>query len=209
MQRQAKREDRTLADAELPRLWILSPSACKRLRNGFRLQEGLKHWIPGIYFWGEFERAAIVAINQLPPTPDTLWVRLLGKGVTQEREFKRLLERLSDKLDEAEKERIRKETELLSKINALEARLNALSEQALHATAKEAAIQVFEKWRLNREEIPLLPVCRRQKSCLRHQENSLVLVVLLATTSLGNANQIRCKYSIGAIPCDCLDSLWT
>jgi len=84
LQRQAKREDRTLADAELPRFWILSPSACKRLRNGFRLQEGLKHWSPGIYFWGEFERAAIVAINQLPPTPDTLWVRLLGKGATQE-----------------------------------------------------------------------------------------------------------------------------
>lgn len=36
-------------------------------------------------------------------------------------EFKHLLERLSDKLEESEKERIRKETELLSKINALEA----------------------------------------------------------------------------------------
>ena len=60
-------------------------------------------------------------------------------------EFKRLLERLSDKLQESEKDRVRREAELLSKINALEARLNALSEQALHAAAKEAAARVFEK----------------------------------------------------------------
>ncbi len=32
----------------------------------------------------------------------------------------------------------------MSKINALEARLDALSEQALHAAAREAAQQVFE-----------------------------------------------------------------
>lgn len=59
--------------------------------------------------------------------------------------FKHLLERLSDKLEESEKDRVRRETELLSKINALEAKLDALSEQALHAAAKEAALQVFEK----------------------------------------------------------------
>ncbi|MEL6488809.1 MAG: hypothetical protein AAFQ95_02505 [Cyanobacteria bacterium J06621_3] len=60
-------------------------------------------------------------------------------------EFKRLLERLGDKLEASERDRIRRETELVSKTNALEARLEALSEQALHATAKEAALQVFEK----------------------------------------------------------------
>jgi hypothetical protein len=53
------------------------------------------------------------------------------------------LERFSDKLEESEKDRIRRETELLSKINALEAKLSALSEQALHAAAKEAAREVF------------------------------------------------------------------
>ena len=67
-------------------------------------------------------------------------------------EFKHLLERLSDKLEEAEKDRIRRETELLSKINVLEARLDALSEQALHATAKEAALQVFERMLSEREK---------------------------------------------------------
>jgi hypothetical protein len=65
--------------------------------------------------------------------------------------FKHLLERLSDKQEESEKDRIRRETELLSKINALEAKLDALSEKALHAAAKEAAMQVFEKMAAERK----------------------------------------------------------
>src|SRR3712207_2654381 len=60
-------------------------------------------------------------------------------------EFKRLLERMNDKLDEAEKDRIRRETELVSRINALEGRLTALSEQALHAVARDAAMDVIER----------------------------------------------------------------
>jgi phage shock protein A len=65
--------------------------------------------------------------------------------------FKHLLERLSDKQEESEKDRIRRETELLSKINALEAKLDALSQIALHAAAKEAAIEVFEKMASDRQ----------------------------------------------------------
>ncbi len=47
-------------------------------------------------------------------------------------------------MDRIERDRIRVETELLSKINALEARLSALSEQALHAAAQQAARAVME-----------------------------------------------------------------
>jgi len=65
--------------------------------------------------------------------------------------FKHLLERLSDKQEESEKDRIRRETELLSNINALEAKLDALSEKALHAAAKEAAIEVSEKMVVERQ----------------------------------------------------------
>jgi chromosome segregation ATPase len=67
-------------------------------------------------------------------------------------EFKHSLERLSDKLEASEKDRIRRETELLSKINALEARLEALSQHALHAYAKDAAVQVFEKMLSERKQ---------------------------------------------------------
>lgn len=40
-------------------------------------------WGNGIYFLATSLRTAIVAINQLPDTEETLWLRLLGKGQTQ------------------------------------------------------------------------------------------------------------------------------
>lgn len=66
-------------------------------------------------------------------------------------EFKRLLERLSDKFDNAERDRIRRETELTSKINSLEAKLEAMSEKAMHAVAKEAAFEIFERWKVEQQ----------------------------------------------------------
>jgi hypothetical protein len=52
-------------------------------------------------------------------------------------EFKRLIERQSDKIERIERERVKAEAELLSKISGLESRLNALSEQALHRAAED------------------------------------------------------------------------
>lgn len=46
--------------------------------------------MPGVYFLGEALRAAIVVIHQLPPTPETLWLRLLGRGRVQERAISEL-----------------------------------------------------------------------------------------------------------------------
>jgi len=65
--------------------------------------------------------------------------------------FKHLLERLSDKLESSEKDRVRRESELLSRIDALDAKLTALSEKALHAAAKDSATQVFEKMFADRQ----------------------------------------------------------
>ncbi len=53
--------------------------------NGFRAQPDEPNWMPGIYFLGEFMRSGIVVIHQLPKTPETLWLRILGKGKVQER----------------------------------------------------------------------------------------------------------------------------
>ena len=44
----------------------------------------------GIYFFGESLRTAIVAIHQLPETPETLWLRILGKGGVQQRAISQL-----------------------------------------------------------------------------------------------------------------------
>ena len=40
---------------------------------------------------GDGLKTAIVSINQLPATNNTLWLRLLGKGATQERAIQEIL----------------------------------------------------------------------------------------------------------------------
>jgi hypothetical protein len=78
-QRQAKRENTIYNEENSPRLWILSPSASPSLLSGFgaRLEE---NWPEGVYFLPPFHRTAIIALNQLPVNPETLWLRLLGRG---------------------------------------------------------------------------------------------------------------------------------
>ncbi len=90
--RKAKREKQLLADTELPFLWILSPSSSVRMLEGFGAKLNLKgNWEEGVYFLPNFLKTAIVAINQLPITPDTLWLRVLGKGGTQRQAVEELV----------------------------------------------------------------------------------------------------------------------
>jgi hypothetical protein len=88
---------------------------------------------------------AVAALNKELVTNTVQFTELRSYTKETLSEFKRLLERLSDKLDESEKDRVRREAELLSKINALESRLNAISEQALQAIAREEARLIFER----------------------------------------------------------------
>lgn len=55
-------------------------------------------------------------------------------------DFKHIVERLGDKVENIEKEFIESKANLLSKIDALDSRLTILSEEALHQAVKEAAI---------------------------------------------------------------------
>jgi hypothetical protein len=84
VQREARRNETRLPEDQLPRLWILASSASDRLLSGFRAQADEENGLTGMYFLGDFLRAAVIAINQLPITPETLWLRLLGKGATQQ-----------------------------------------------------------------------------------------------------------------------------
>jgi hypothetical protein len=90
--RQARREKNSLGESDLPRLWVLSPSCSERLVNGFGAQlDQSGNWIPGIYFMPEFEKTALVAIDQLPANLNTLWLRVLGRGATQQQAVNELL----------------------------------------------------------------------------------------------------------------------
>jgi hypothetical protein len=90
-QRKAKREDTSLPEDNLARLWILAPSASESLLNSFGAKLDLETWTTGVYFLADSLRTAIVAINQLPVTSETLWLRLLGKGETQRQAVRELL----------------------------------------------------------------------------------------------------------------------
>ncbi|MEG4068360.1 flagellar assembly protein H [Microcoleus sp. Pol11C2] len=90
LERKFRRENTRYDDTQLPKLWILMPTASKGLLDSFNAIPDTGNWMQGIYFLGESLRTAIVAIHQLPETPDTLWLRILGKGGVQHRAISQL-----------------------------------------------------------------------------------------------------------------------
>ncbi|HAT13836.1 MAG TPA: flagellar assembly protein H [Microcoleaceae bacterium UBA11344] len=90
LERQARRENTRYDDAQLPKLWILTPTASEALLSGFHATPDAESWPQGIYFLGEHLKSAIVVIHQLPETPETLWLRILGKGKVQQRAIAQL-----------------------------------------------------------------------------------------------------------------------
>ncbi len=90
LQRQAKRDKITLSETQLPHLWILTPSASANTLNGFGAKPK-PPWPSGIYHFRVHFKTTIIVINQLPKTPETLWLRLLGKGKVQGEAISELL----------------------------------------------------------------------------------------------------------------------
>ena len=64
-------------------LWILATSASKPLLADFGAV-ARPDWQSGIYWLPAAQRTAIVSIDELPITPDTLTLRILGRGKTQQ-----------------------------------------------------------------------------------------------------------------------------
>lgn len=82
LQREANRNNTSVQDSTVPKLWILTPTASATLLSGFGATQG-DNWLPGVHFMAEYLRTAIVAIHQLPRTQETLWLRILGRGRVQ------------------------------------------------------------------------------------------------------------------------------
>jgi hypothetical protein len=82
LRRDAKANKTRLQESEIPKLWVLSPTASPALLSSFNVNQK-SGWLPGVYFLGDALRTAIVAIHQLPQTPETLWLRILGRGSVQ------------------------------------------------------------------------------------------------------------------------------
>jgi len=86
LERRANREDQCLEERQLPMLWILTPTASELLLNsfGFLTPEESQGWGRGVYFLSEVWRVGLIAIHQLPRTPETMWLRMLGRGRVQQ-----------------------------------------------------------------------------------------------------------------------------
>ena len=82
LQREANRSQTRIPESELPKLWMLTPTASTAILSKFggRID---RSWMAGVYFLPEWFRSAIVVIHQLPRIPETLWLRILGKGRVQ------------------------------------------------------------------------------------------------------------------------------
>ncbi|MBF2018509.1 MAG: DUF4351 domain-containing protein [Rivularia sp. T60_A2020_040] len=83
LRREAKASKTKLQEEKIPKLWVLTPTASQTVLSGFNVNQK-EGWLPGVYFLGDALRSAIVAIHQLPQIPETLWLRLLGRGRVQE-----------------------------------------------------------------------------------------------------------------------------
>jgi Domain of unknown function (DUF4351) len=80
-----------LADDSLPMLWILTPTLSAPILEGFSAQLELKEWCEGVYLMPTHFKTGMIVIHQLPKTPETLWLRLLGKGRSQEQAIKEVV----------------------------------------------------------------------------------------------------------------------
>ena len=89
LQRRAGREKRTLTESDFPMLWILCPTVSESVIEQFGASEK-EGWPQGVYLAPDGSKLAIVVINQLPATRETLWLRILGKGQVQQQAFKEL-----------------------------------------------------------------------------------------------------------------------
>jgi hypothetical protein len=79
MRRETNRRNQKSTAVTEPRLWILTPTASQRIIQS--IEGKLKpQWGEGVYLMTETLRTALVVIHKLPETPETLWLRVLGKG---------------------------------------------------------------------------------------------------------------------------------
>ncbi|MCT7960967.1 hypothetical protein NG791_09800 [Laspinema sp. D1] len=89
-ERQSVREKKRLTPAELPRLWMMTPTASAAVLADFGATLDLENFPGGVYFLPKGLQSAIIVLHQLPPTPETLWLRILGTGKVQKQALQEL-----------------------------------------------------------------------------------------------------------------------
>jgi hypothetical protein len=88
LERQQKRGTiRSSTPISLPYLWIFTPTLAASTLESFGAitETDANRWGNGVYLMPSGHRTGIVVIHQLPETPETLWLRVLGKHQVQKR----------------------------------------------------------------------------------------------------------------------------
>ncbi len=104
--REGKKNKNRVNEDDLPSLWILVPTTSDEIlsqlnipgvitenKQSSKLQKPQSSSIPGIYISPDIIKTRIIVIHRLEVNPDTLWLRLLGKGGVQRKaieEFNKL-----------------------------------------------------------------------------------------------------------------------
>jgi hypothetical protein len=84
LHRQAKREEQVkLTTADLPHLWILTPTLSAEKLADFGAIKDVETWGEGVYLLPKSLKTGIIVLHQLPATADTLWLRILGRDNVQ------------------------------------------------------------------------------------------------------------------------------
>ncbi|MEB3210389.1 MAG: DUF4351 domain-containing protein [Leptolyngbyaceae bacterium] len=91
VRRQMKREQRDIAEEDLPQLWILAPTLSKDRLKSAGAKESQEYG-EGVYDLASLFRSHIIVIHQLPETSETVWLRVIGKGQVQQRAIAEIMQ---------------------------------------------------------------------------------------------------------------------
>jgi hypothetical protein len=90
LRKEFKDKNTKIPDHQIPRLWIITPTLSDRILSSFGAFSSTK-FCQGVYEIAEYFRAGIVVIHQLPETPETIWLRILGREKVQSKAIDELL----------------------------------------------------------------------------------------------------------------------
>ncbi len=136
--RRAKRDRQKIKAADQPQLWLIVPTASKKTLDGCNTQPK-KKWGDGFYLFGDTLRIGFVVVHQLPVIPETLLLRLLGRGEVQRKAIEELLELPEQPL----------KTFVLEKLTKLKIMLK--SRTRLSKEDQETMVNIdalYEEWRI-------------------------------------------------------------
>ncbi len=88
--REAKRNQESVSDSDLPRLWIITPTASDDVLQHFGATVP-PNSISGINYLATGLKTALVVVHDLPCNQDTLWLRLLGTKQVQKQAIDELV----------------------------------------------------------------------------------------------------------------------